>query len=461
MSSTDKLKQIFKQAELGINSGTDKEIFQDVLQAQQETLKQKPAQPVNIGRIIMKSPITKLATAAIVTFACITGLTIFKGTSNIALGDVLEHIKQVNAVFYQQKMNTVTPIMGMEMKQDMKSKIWLSQDYGMRMDMEMTIATSFNPSEPNGQVTSTQTYLLPKQNQIISIIPSQKQYIRAELDTKQALAARQQGNDPNLMVKQFLDCNYTSLGKSTIDGIEVECFQTTDSNYAGGFYSTVDIKLWVNTKTQLPVKIEENSQLDKQMNTSMHCVTYGFQWDVPVDASTFKPVIPDDYTSATSSSIQMSFDEDALLKGLKLYNEMFDQYPEKLDLAGLTAPLYKLMQKLPQMAKSNDTNDLPPVFKKMKEEMDGLNQEEQKQKTMDFTMELTTSITGLSTFNSQLVQEKKEPVYHGDIVTPQDFDKVLMRWKISENQYRVIFGGLHAETVTSDVLAELEQNLSK
>ena len=97
----------------------------------------------------------------------------------------------------------------------------------------------------------------------------------------------------------------------------------------------------------------------------------------------------------------------------------------------------------------------------MKEESEGLSQEEQKQKTMDFTMELTTSITGLSTFNSLLIQGKKEPVYHGDIVTPQDFDKVLMRWKLSDNEYRVIFGGLHTETVTSDVLAELEQNVSK
>jgi len=34
-----------------------------------------------------------------------------------------------------------------------------------------------------------------------------------------------------------------------------------------------------------------------------------------------------------------------------------------------------------------------------------------------------------------------------------------MRWKVSDGQYRVIFGDLHAETVTAEVLAELEAAL--
>jgi hypothetical protein len=47
------------------------------------------------------------------------------------------------------------------------------------------------------------------------------------------------------------------------------------------------------------------------------------------------------------------------------------------------------------------------------------------------------------------------------VVTPQDADKVLMRWKLSDNQYRVLFGSLHAETVDAQTLAELEKNLPK
>ncbi|HUV66124.1 MAG TPA: hypothetical protein VMW24_19685, partial [Sedimentisphaerales bacterium] len=58
-----------------------------------------------------------------------------------------------------------------------------------------------------------------------------------------------------------------------------------------------------------------------------------------------------------------------------------------------------------------------------------------------------------------LVQQKKDPAYYGKTVTPKDADKVLMRWKVSDSEYRVIFGDLHAETVTADALAELEKLL--
>ena len=68
---------------------------------------------------------------------------------------------------------------------------------------------------------------------------------------------------------------------------------------------------------------------------------------------------------------------------------------------------------------------------------------------------------GLSNFVYRLDWEKKDLAYYGLTVTPKDADKILMRWKISDNEYRIIYGDLHAETVSSDKLAELEKlNLS-
>jgi hypothetical protein len=64
-------------------------------------------------------------------------------------------------------------------------------------------------------------------------------------------------------------------------------------------------------------------------------------------------------------------------------------------------------------------------------------------------------------FHSRLQEDKKDPAYYGKTVTPKDADRVLMRWKVSENEYRVIFGDLHAETVAPEKLAELEAALPK
>ena len=68
-------------------------------------------------------------------------------------------------------------------------------------------------------------------------------------------------------------------------------------------------------------------------------------------------------------------------------------------------------------------------------------------------------LMSLTMFPLMLAGQGAEPVYHGDIVTPDDVDLPLMRWKASDGEYRVIFGDLHAETVTADVLADLEATL--
>jgi hypothetical protein len=456
MNSADKIKKLFKDAELSINSDADEKIFQDVFEARQKAKEKTPAQPVNIWRLIMKNSLTKFAAAAVLLIACMAGLTMINTTSNVALADVLEHIKQAKAFFYQSDASNVIEMMGTEMNQDIHTMVWISQDYGMRMDMEMEMSS---PNDPNRQTNSAQSYLLPEQNEIITIMPSQKQYIRVELDAKQTLEARQEVNDPNLMVEQILECKYISLGKSTVDGIEVEGFQTTDPNYGGGMYRSgqVDIKLWVDVKTQLPVKIEEDIQLDDQMNT--HSITYDFQWDIPVDAAIFEPVIPDDYTSFTTEPIQVGLDENAVMKGLKLLADMTGKYPEKLDLAELLSLLKEFMETIPETPE--DTEALSPFLKQIKEESEGLSREEIMQKGKDLGLDLTMSVMGLQAFHAQLVQEDKDPAYYGDIITPDDAGQVLMRWKVSDNEYRVIFGSLYAETVTADVLAELEKNLPK
>ncbi len=60
-------------------------------------------------------------------------------------------------------------------------------------------------------------------------------------------------------------------------------------------------------------------------------------------------------------------------------------------------------------------------------------------------------------FYDKLVRENKDPAYYGDTITVNDTDKILVRWKTSKNRYRVIYGSLKAETVTTEKLAELEK----
>ncbi|MHC4559704.1 MAG: hypothetical protein ACYS80_20625 [Planctomycetota bacterium] len=61
------------------------------------------------------------------------------------------------------------------------------------------------------------------------------------------------------------------------------------------------------------------------------------------------------------------------------------------------------------------------------------------------------------TFYTQLVAEEKEAVYYGDTVTAENPEAVLLRWKVSDGVYRVIFGDLSAGNFSTEELAELEK----
>jgi hypothetical protein len=60
-------------------------------------------------------------------------------------------------------------------------------------------------------------------------------------------------------------------------------------------------------------------------------------------------------------------------------------------------------------------------------------------------------------FFANLEQTGQDPVYHGDRVGPGDFDQVLLRWRLDDDQYRVVFGDLRTEDVSAARLAELEE----
>jgi outer membrane lipoprotein-sorting protein len=94
-----------------------------------------------------------------------------------------------------------------------------------------------------------------------------------------------------MVIKGILECEHTHLGRSTIDGIEVEGFRSTDP---GGPLGQAEVEIWVDVETKFPVRMEihKAGRNDSYMRMTFH----DFQWDVPVDAAEFEPVIPDDYT---------------------------------------------------------------------------------------------------------------------------------------------------------------------
>jgi hypothetical protein len=394
-----------------------------------------------LGRIIMKSPITKLAAAAVVVIACLIGLSLWKTTgSGIALADVLARVEQVKAVRYTWTYRfSGYKDPNKPYNCDLRSTVLMSQEYGWKANQEEL--------DPNsGQSTSLETYfLLPQKNMSIRIIPKEKKYRLTELDDiyvkRQQQLDRELQNDPLSYLRKMLEAQYESLGRSTVDGIAVAGFRTTNKD--PNSLTEEEEKLWVDVKTLLPVRYEEHLTGDDKKWHARE-VEDNFQWDVPVDASEIEPPpIPDGYTSLVVKLPPNN--EETATQGLKQCVEFFGRYPQRI------IDVYQRVELLLALLSGVRVWDEPRLpAERLKEEIKGLTEDQIQNK-------LLMPLRGLERFGRRLEWEGKEPTYYGRTVTAKDTDKILLRWKVSGHEYRVIFGDLHAETVTPEKLAELEK----
>jgi len=422
-------------------------IAEDLSKDFSKTLAQ-PRQPGHIvlGDYIMKSRFTKLAAAAaVIIIVLFVGLPfVGKKHHGVALADVLAKVEQAKAFMYKMHINMSGSMMTGKPGEitEMDYTITISKDYGWKWETDTNV--------PNTGKTITQTmYILPGQKSMIMIMPEMKKYMQMEFDDEFIARTKKQNNDPREMIKQIMGSQYTELGRSVIDGKEVEGFHTTDPAMLGGAGENIKYTLWVDTKSWLPVRAEMDFKMGEQMEANG--VIYDYQWDIPVTASDFEPVIPEDFTPISSEAIKMpSMSEEAAIEGLKFFVENYGQYPKKLDMLNLAKEFTELKTKeFVELQKGEASTD---AGRKSKGEPNQVEFEQGIKKTM----EIMRPIQSLGMFYMTLVQDKKEPVYYGESIGPNDADKVLLQWKVSEEQYRVIFGNLTTVDITAEELAELE-----
>ena len=428
MKSTDDIKRFFKNAIVRTRSAPDEAVFENIRTAYKKSIESRSAHSKpTIGRFIMKSPKTKPAIAVIIV-TLIGGVIIslwHDAGSGVALAEVLTKIEQITAYMY--KMN-ITKTRLSQSPTDTKSigTTLISQDYGM--------TTTIETIDPNNESTHQEIFILPQKKTMVIIEHQKKSYQRYKLNDTLTKHFKEEYSDPHTMIKEMLRCEYISLGKSVIDGVNVEGFQTTDPAHSMNkvYGPTADVKVWVDAETRLPVRSEIFIVAEVDGGVREHRVLDNFQWNVPVDASKFEPKIPDDYTTRGDITIP-AYTEETAIKGFTVFADLAGEYPDNLgDKDGKT-----FMKELEALL--GPMRDRKP--------------NEKYTKLADITM----PIVGLVSFYKKLVQGRKDPAYYGEFVTPKDADLVLMRWKISDNEYRVIFGDLHTETVTGEVLKELEK----
>ncbi|MHC4533987.1 MAG: hypothetical protein ACYS6K_08545 [Planctomycetota bacterium] len=455
MNPEDKIKKLINESDITASSDADKKILAGALEHMDKLKQKNSAVPrPNIWRIIMKSPITKLAAVAVIIIACVIGLSFWRTTSSgIALADVLARVEQVRA-FRSKSIATINP--GKPDGVEFRGNSVMSQEYGHKTTIEVRV-------DPNGGWGPMGgLYFYPQKKTFIQIGHPIKTYFRWEVDDVEAQQHQKSFSqliDPVKLLRDIIACKYKNLGRSTIHGIDVEGFRTTDPNCRLAFsrsyfkdpQAELDVKIWVDVKTRLPVRCEDcSSGLDEMGNPwVVQCITTDFEWDISVTAAEFDPPpVPDGYKVVNKRPEPT--DEEAAIQGLRQSVELFGNFPETIGTGTEAKEIIFLA-----IEKSKT-----PAALRLKEEIEGLTEAEKLDKLRSEATAIGDagwSLRRLIWFYVRLVQDKRDPVYYGKTVTPKDTDKVLLRWKLDNDQYRVIFGDLSIKNVTPQELAELEK----
>jgi outer membrane lipoprotein-sorting protein len=457
----DKLNQaIDALRNMPVPQGPSDTLIRQTLNRIAQTQPQTITPDTGIRRLFMKR-FMKFAAAAVIILGVLGGLHFLSpsGSHGVVWAEVVQRVRQAKAFSYKMHI-TMT---GEPATTNIDGTVWMTSDNRMVMEMD------FN-SQP-GSIT----YLLPEQKKMVTVMPTMKKYMEVELTDDLTSKTKQQNQDPREWVQRMVYSQYKSIGKTTIDGIEVEGLETTDPAIAGGITENILARLWVDVKTGYPVQMEQDMDMNEG-KTHMHSIIHDFQWMQDVDAAIFTPQIDADYTPLPK--IQMpKMDEPSAIEGLRKYAQLYGKYPDSLNMVNLMSGQAKDMQ--------NNTNKMmdPNQFKGMSKEealskmtgidpneLKGLSKDEIKKKIQGLssqdqiiskTVETTLQFQPLAMFYMTLVQGKKDPAYYGKTVTPGDTQVVLLRWKSSDTTYKVIMGDLSASEMSAEQLKQIEPPLDQ
>jgi outer membrane lipoprotein-sorting protein len=351
----------------------------------------------SIWRTIMKSPITKIAAAAVIIIAVLAGTYYFGDSVNIAgtaYAEVVERLQNARTMTYIVESNT-----GLEWMPSMTMEIAFKEPGYMRFAMA------------GGSVSIVDSI----QGKSLTIIPLKKQFIEFEMSNLQ--------NDPaqkNINVIEKLrslpERADEQLGTREIDGREVQGFRITEE----GLIHTV----WIDMQTRELVLVEMEFLNAPGMSGTMS----DFRFDVELDDSLFNITPPDDYTRMEIQVDTDEVSEQNLIEFLRMWTTWVKdgRFPPTIDPT-------KLAKSSMEMVKNGQFIDEGQISEK-----------EQYEKSLKMTYGLMFLLKLSPDSNWR---------YAGEDVKFGDADTAIFWYRPEGSQtYRVIFGDLSVQDVTQENL---------
>jgi hypothetical protein len=289
VNTEDKIKELISKSDIVTDAQTENRILGDALK-HQDILKQKsPRIGLYIWRIIMKSPITKIAAVAVIIVAVLLGVTQFGGSAtSVVWAEVASKVQASRGLIVRCKYLDPS-------HEDGYSIIYNSlrhcrTDFYKDGQNTRTCYTDFTGSD-----TDT----------LIDVYHIKKFYLTTifkKAGLNGVFPEQHEGAmNPELLVQTILSGKHRKLAQKTIEGVLCEGIETNDPACMGpisGHYDRLDVllRLWVSAETGYPILFERKISAEREGQVGeSDCLMDQFQWDVELDPSIFEPDIPADY----------------------------------------------------------------------------------------------------------------------------------------------------------------------
>jgi outer membrane lipoprotein-sorting protein len=214
------------------------------------------------------------------------------------------------------------------------------------------------------------------------------------------------------------------IGGRKLPGFEIDARKLDPNIYAG------KVLVWYDPDTNLPAYVDYTFALNE---TDVSVVWHDFEWNLAFDPKLFDIAPPADYADKTQAPAPLGEQVELIRAALKRYAELSQgEYPRVEVVYGDVT-----RDKMLELAGIKGR----PTAEKIR--------------TKEY-LDIMNSTRGFATLNG-IQRDNADAAYYGLTVGPKDAGKVLVRWRLDDGKYQVMYGDLRDEVVTAERLKELEK----
>jgi len=393
MRPVGNIEKLIKKLRYKAGAEAHDRILGNVLQALEKKEKQKPAAvKPDIWRMIMKSPVTKLAAAAVIIIAALIGLHQFAGP----FVEGTPTFAQVIQPIFDAQTAILDIVVGEE-------------EAGGPVIHDMVLGSRIRRTLSN--IKSSVSIIDLETGRILSLDSEKKEAAYIDLKGLPSM--------PNYM--EMLRNVITDLQKSPDFVVEELGEQEIQGQKLVGFRAKnpkAEITIWADPHTSLPVRIE-------QTGGQMKVICKNVVFDVPMDKELFSMDVPEGFKLQQVELDLFGATEEDFIEGLRIQAEFFGdgRFPDGVAVEDYLRQAPAIVKKINELELSDD------------------------EKT-EIGMKLNKHLLFIRFF-------KGEGKWHyaGRGIELGDADTAIFWYRPKDSEtYRVIYGDLHVENVAPENL---------